>query len=102
MWILITDIADIIIKFIMATTEFVKQLLENDNFKKLLKSMNEDTARVIKDNLDGHTKRTEEMERRHLKRIEDMESEHQAKIEQMEQNIHKMEETQKYRMINSG
>ena len=73
----------------MTTTEFVKELLENDNIKKLLKTMNENTARVIKDSLDGHTKRIEEMEWRHLERIEDMKSEHKAKIEQVVQKFQK-------------
>ena len=50
---------------IMASAEFVKELMDNADFKKMLKSMHDDTTNMIKDLLDSHTKRIEEMERKH-------------------------------------
>ena len=82
----------------MATETFLKELMENADFKLMMKSMHEDTTKVIKDLLDTHTKRIEEMEKPHLNRIDKMEREHQAKIEQLEGKLNEMEETRKYRM----
>ena len=82
----------------MATKEFVKELMDNDDFKNMMKSVHEDTTKMIKNLLDNHTKRMEEMEMRHLKKVEKMESEHRAKMEQVEGRISEIEETQQYRM----
>ena len=82
----------------MATETFVKELMENADFKLMMKSMHENTTKVIRDLLDTHTKRIEEMEKTHLNRIEKMEREHRAKIEQLEGKLNEMEETQNCRM----
>ena len=82
----------------MATGEFVKELMENDDFKKMLKSMNEETAKVIKESLDSHTSRIEEMEKKLLKRIEQIENEHKTNMNEMKKKLNEMEKTQRYRM----
>ena len=81
----------------MATGEFVKELMENDDFKKMLKSMNEETAKVIKESLESHTSRIEEMEKKLLKRIEQIENEHKTNMNEMKK-LNEMEKTQRYRM----
>ena len=50
----------------MATETFVKELMENANFKLMMQSMHENTTKVIRDLLDTHTKRIEEMEKNSL------------------------------------
>ena len=82
----------------MASADFVKELMVNDDFKKMLKSMHEDTTNTIKELLDSHTKRIEEMEKKHLKRVEEMEKEHKAELQRIEGKLKTMEETQIYRM----
>ena len=82
----------------MASAEFVKELMDNADFKKMLKSMHDDTTNMIKDLLDSHTKRIEEMERKHLKRVEEMEKEHKAEVQRIEGKLKTMEEAQIYRM----
>ena len=82
----------------MATGEFVKELLENDDFKNMLKSMNEETVKVIKESLDNHTSRIEEMEKKLLKRIAEIDKEHKANMEDMKKKLNEMDKTQRYRM----
>ena len=81
----------------MATGEFVKELMENDDFKNMLKTMNEETAKVIKESLDSHTSRIEEMEKKLLQRIEQIENEHTTNMNEMKKKLSEMEKTQRYR-----
>lgn len=82
----------------MATGEFVKELMENEDFKNMLRSLNEETVKVIKESLNNHTSRIEEMEKKLLKRIEQIESEHKSDMDEMKKKLNEMDKTQRYRM----